>query len=197
MSIEKNYLAHPLYILITLLLASITALFLGFTGAYIYSRIQNGSAPVQIPSLFIYNTIFLICSSLALHWAKKAYEYDHTGRYKLLLWATLVLTLFFLLFQILAWNQLITINSGLTSGNLVSYLYIISGTHFAHIIFGIPFLIFFISDAHKRLIEPASVLVYLSDPDKKRNLLVISIYWHFLAVLWIYLVVLFTANKYF
>lgn len=192
---NRNYAIHPLYILITLVLGSVTSLFLGFSGAYIYSRVQNGQEPVDIPILFFINTLFLIGASIALMFTKKAYEYDQTGRYKQLLWLTLLLTLAFLFLQVLAWQQLYQMNVSLNGTTLGSFLYAISGLHFTHVIAGIPFLIFFIIDANKRLVEPASVLVYLSDPDKKRKLSVLTIYWHFLDGLWVYLIIFFLVNK--
>lgn len=195
MATERDFLIHPLYIKITLVLASITALFLGFSFAYIYSRIQNGESPVEIPILFYVNTILLLGSSYALVETKRAYENDQTGRYKSLLWATMVLSILFLFGQIFAWNQMIEMNVGLTSSNLASYLYVISAIHLAHVIGGLPFLGFFIRDAKKRLVEPASVLLYLSDPDKKRRLMALSIYWHFIDALWIYLIIFFLVNR--
>lgn len=194
MTIERNYLIHPLYILITLVMGSVTALFLGFTAAYIYSRVQNGLPPVQIPVLFYANTVFLLATSWALISTKKAYEEDNTAKYKFLLWMALLLSVVFLFAQILAWIQLRQMNISLTSSPLASYLYVISGIHFIHLVAGIPFLVYFIADARKRLVEPASVLLYLSDPDKKRKLRVLSIYWHFLDILWIYLVLFFLVN---
>lgn len=195
MTTQKDYLIHPLYIVITLILGSITALFLGFSAAYVYSRIQNGEKPVDIPILFYFNTIILLASSYSWWRIKKAYETDDTANYKLLLWITLLLSILFLVAQIIAWNQLLNMNIGLTSSNLASYLYVISGVHFAHVIGGLPFLAFFIRDATKRLVEPASVLVYLSDPDKMRKITVLSIYWHFLDALWIYLILFFLVNQ--
>ena len=196
MGYEKNYLVHPYYILITLVLGSITALFIGFSAAYIYSRVQGELPPVQIPNLFYANTLFLIATSLALQKTKRAYESDQTRAYKLYLNLTLVLSILFLFGQIFAWREMINLNIHLNSTTLASYLYVISGVHFTHLVAGIPFLIYFIVDAQKRLKEPASVLVYLSDPDKKRKLVVLSVYWHFLDALWIYLVLFFMVNLY-
>ena len=191
---RRKYLIHPQTIILTLVLSSISALFLGFTVAYLYSKIQNGQSPVKIPVLFYYNSIILISSSLVLMRTKKAYLNDQTERFKMLLWVTMVLTILFLIAQILAWNQLTSINVHLTSSNLASYLYVISGLHFVHVIAGIPFLGYFIWIAHQRLREPVSVLLYFSDPDKERMLKLLTTYWHFLDVLWIYLVVFFMIN---
>lgn len=195
MTEERNYLIHPIFIILTLVLASVTALFVGFSIAYIYSRVQGDLTPVEIPSLFYFNTLFLFCTSFLLIKTHNAYEEDRTKLYKRLLWTILGLTFCFLIFQIVAWYQMLQMNIAMSNSTLGAYLYVISGVHFAHVIAGIPFLIYFIHDARHRLVEPISVLIYLSDPAKKRKLKALSIYWHYLDFLWIYLVLFFLINK--
>lgn len=191
---RRNYLIHPQYIIISLVIAGITALFLGFTGAYIYNRVQQGVAPVNIPSLFYFNSILIFASSITLIYAKKRYETDDTPMFKVALWITLMLTITFLVMQIQAWNQLQAANVSLTSSTLASYMYLISGLHFLHLVAGIPFLVYFIYSAHKRMKDPVTVLIYFSDPDKKRELNLLNIYWHFLDGLWLYLILFFLIN---
>lgn len=193
---ERNYVIHPLYIIITLVLAGVTSLFIGFTVAYVYSRVQNGLPPVELPPLFFINTIFLVAASFLLVRTKRAYLDDETRMYKVFLWIVFGLTILFLIFQIIAWQQMLAMNISIAGSNLGSYLYVISGIHFLHVIAGIPFLGYFIYDARRRLVEPASVLVYLSDPDKKRRLTVLSVYWHFLDGLWIFLILFFLINRF-
>ena len=77
---------------------------------------------------------------------------------------------------------------------MASYLYIISGIQFAHVIVGIPFLAIFYYQALKKMVEPVSVLIYFTDPVKRRQLKMLTIYWHFLDGLWIYLVLFFLVN---
>lgn len=191
---ERNFLIHPQTIVLTLLLAGITVLFLAFSGAYLYSKIQEGAPSVQLPGLFYYNSLLLIASSFTLVKAMTSYEMDQTERFKWLLWITMFLTVLFLIAQIIAWIQMTDQNIHLTSGNMAAYLYVISGLHFAHVIAGIPFLGYYIWVAHKKLKTPVSVLIYFSDPDKKRKLKHLTTYWHFLDGLWIYLVVFFLVN---
>jgi len=62
------------------------------------------------------------------------------------------------------------------------------------LLFGIPFLAWFYWMAKKKMVEPVSVLVYFSDPEKKLRLRLLTIYWHFLDGLWIYLVLFFWIN---
>ena len=191
---EKNYLIHPSYILLFLLIAGISSLFLGFSGAYLYNRIQQGIPPVKLPSLFYFNTLLLVGSSFTLKWAKKSYLNDDTKNYKGALIITLILTLCFLVFQIFAWMQLQSSDIFVNYNNMASYMYLISGLHFLHVVVGIPFLVLFVVNAVRKMKSPVSVLIYFSDLKKKRRLNLFNIYWHYLDGLWIYLVLFFLIN---
>lgn len=193
---ERNYLIHPHYIALGLLLAGITTLFLGFSAAYLYNRIQMGLEPLQLPILFVFNTFLLIAASITLKYAKTFYKNDNTLKYQQSLGLTLFLTVVFLLSQIMAWKELYSEGVFVNHSNMASYLYIISGVHFAHVVIGIPFLALFLYSSINKMKEPVSVLVYFSDPDKKRKLNLLTIYWHFLDILWIYLVVFFLINSF-
>jgi len=191
---ERNFLIHPSYILMFLLLAGISSLFLGFSGAYLYNRIQQGIPPIKLPSLFYFNTLILIASSIVLKWAKRSYKEDNTENYKLALMITLALTFGFLVSQIYAWRQLQSSDIFINYNNMASYMYLISGLHFFHVVAGIPFLVIFVMNAIRKMKSPVSVLIYFSDLKKKRRLDLFNIYWHFLDGLWIYLVAFFLIN---
>ena len=96
--------------------------------------------------------------------------------------------------QYVGWQQLFNQNILINSDNSASYLYIISGMHFAHVIAGLPFLGLFLYKAYKKMKEPVSVLVYFSDPEKRLKLRLLTVYWHFLDALWVYLVLFFWIN---
>jgi cytochrome c oxidase subunit 3 len=191
---EKNYLIHPQYIILTLILLGVTALFLGFSGSYLYNRVQQGVEPVSIPTLFYYNSAILLASSFTMWKAKNAYMDDHTVNFRKYLIITLTLTLMFLIAQFFAWKQMLDNNLDLAYSTMASYLYLISGLHFAHVIAGIPFLIYFIIEAFRKMKSPVTVLLYFSDPGKKRMLNLLNIYWHFLDGHRIYLVLFFFVN---
>ncbi len=191
---ERPFLIHPKQVVITLVIAAITALFLAFSISYLYNRIQSGIPPVKLPPLFYYNSLILIASSVTLVFARKAYENDRTNQYKALIAATIIISLVFLGLQILAWNQMKEMNILLSGHNTGSYLYLISATHFLHLVGGIPFLVVFFINAMLKMKTPVSVLVYFSDPEKKRSLNLLTTYWHYLDILWIYLVVFFLVN---
>lgn len=192
---ERDYLVHPHYLQLGLLLAGVTALFLGFSLSYIYHRVNNGLAPVKMPTLFYVNTFLLLASSYFMVSAKKYYKSDDTEKYKKSLVVTLVLSLVFLVAQVFAWQQLIHQNVLINHSTLASYLYLISGVHFAHVIIGIPFLVHFIYVAYTKMVSPVSVLIYFSDKARERSLNMLNVYWHFLDILWIYLVLFFLVNS--
>jgi cytochrome c oxidase subunit 3 len=191
---ERKYMIHPYYIILSLAIAGITALFLGVTAAYMYNRIQQGVAPVQLPALFYFNTLIIAASSITLVMAMKMYKDDNTQKFRLFLWATLVLSVLFFIMQLVAWKQLSANNIGLTSSTMASYMYFISGLHLVHLAGGIPFLIHFIYLSHVKMRDPVTVLIFFADVDRKRVLQMLNIYWHFLDGLWIYLMLFFLLN---
>ncbi|MBL0027133.1 MAG: hypothetical protein IPO98_20085 [Saprospiraceae bacterium] len=95
MSEVRKFFIHPQYIILTLIISGISALFLGFSAAYLYIRVQQGVLPVNIPSLFYFNTLLIIGSSITLIYAKKRYADDDTVMFKVAIWVTLILTIFF------------------------------------------------------------------------------------------------------
>ncbi len=192
-------LFHPAKIFITLVLSSLVMLFLFLTLGYLYNRIEQGIEPIRLPFIFLFNTLVLFCSSFMIHRANQAYKEDDTEKYKGALLLTVLFTMLFMLLQIVGWYQLIESNESYfsASDNARSYLQLISAFHFLHVFAGLPFLGLFYNAAKKRMIEPVSVLVYFSDPEKRLKLKLLTIYWHFLDGLWIYLVLFFFINSLF
>ena len=191
---NRDFLIHPRELVLYLLLMGVTALFLGFSAAYLYSRITAGLEPIELPKLFVVNTFILMLTSYILVKAMQYYKEDQTAKYKAALGLTLLITVLFLISQLVAWKQLYNQGIFVNHSNMASYLYIISGIHFAHVIAGIPFLAIFYLRALKHMVHPVSVLIYFTDPEKKRSLKMLTLYWHFLDILWIYLVIFFILN---
>jgi cytochrome c oxidase subunit III len=190
----QSMIFHPYNILMCLLLGGLSIIFVALSASYIYSRTQNHLPPIRIPTLFVFNTLILLCSSFTLVRAKQAYKDDETSNYKRMLFLTLLLSIFFMLMQGVAWYQLYQENIAISTSNASGYVYAISILHFLHVIAGLPFLGAFLWVAYKRMKEPVSVLVYFSDPEKKLKLRLLTLYWHFLDILWVYLVLFFAIN---
>ncbi|HQU60561.1 MAG TPA: cytochrome c oxidase subunit 3 [Saprospiraceae bacterium] len=190
----QSFAFHPYNVMMALLLFGITVLFLAFTAAFVYTRVQSNLPPIRVPGIFLFNTLVLLGSSTTMVWAKRSYQSDDTRNYQRALGTTILLSLLFMALQFWGWSQLFSQQIFIHSDNSAGYLYLISGLHFAHVIAGLPFLGIFLWTARKRMKEPVSVLVYFSDPEKRLKLRLLTIYWHFLDALWIYLVLFFFVN---
>ncbi len=190
-----NFAFHPYNIMLTLVLFAVTVLFLALTAAFIYNRVQNGVGALKIPWLFAVNTLVLLASSYMMVRANKAYLNDETRNYQTYLLCTLGLTVLFMGLQFKAWSLLFGSNIFPSTDNGAGYLYMLSGLHFAHVIAGLPFLIQFFRISKKQMVDPVTVLVYFSDPEKRLRLRLLSIYWHFLDALWVALVVFLFINQ--
>lgn len=190
----QNLMFHPYNVMLFLLLFGIMALFLALSIAFVYTRVQNELPPLKLPALFLFNTVVLLATSYTMSLATNSYKTDDTVKYQQMLGLTIVLSLAFMVLQFFAWQSLFSENVFIHSNNSAGYLYVLSGLHFAHVIAGLPFLIAFLRTARKRMKEPVSVLVYFSDPEKRLKLRLLTIYWHFLDGLWVYLVFFFLVN---
>jgi len=191
---QDAFLFHPSNVMLFLLLFGLSALFLSLTMSYLYTRVTMQVPPVQLPALFWINTLILVGSSISMMKAKRCYLDDDTAGYQRNLRLTIWLSLVFMVMQAVAWWWLFRHNVALKTSTTAAYLYVISFVHLLHVVAGLPFLVLFYRTARKRMIDPVTVLVYFSDPEKRLKLRLLTIYWHFLDILWLYLVLFLGIN---
>lgn len=192
---ERSYWIHPSSIMMVLILLGITALFGALSFAYVYSRVDKGMFSIQVPWLFIFNTFILAATSIFIQLCRKYFDIKNERlilRYGLL---TLVFTMLFLILQAVAWNQLLSqqIRPGSSGG--YGFLYAISILHFLHVFAGIPFLLRILMPLYVANKEGNAALYFLSD-ENRRKLKHTSWYWHFIDIVWIYLMVFFLVNSF-
>ncbi len=159
-----------------LLMITIILLFTAFTFGF-FSTVRQDTY-IHLPNAFYFSTIILAISSIVLHKAKDIITYNRSPRVILY---TVILGLFFLCIQGWGWYELYT--QSITSQNShpqgFNYLYLLSGMHAIHIVAGILFLTY----------------VIIAYPKKGRKYLEFAIYfWHFLGLLWVYLLVVLLIN---
>lgn len=193
---QNEFLFHPKNIMLFISLFGLCAMFLALTISYVYTRVTMGGEAIQVPFIFILNTIVLLYSSWTMIQARKAYKADNTQNYLLLLKRTIWLSVLFMILQSVGWYLLFQNNITLQSSTGSGYLYVISVLHLLHVVAGLPFLIYFYKKAEKNMIDPVTVGVYFSDPKRRLSLRLLTIYWHFLDLLWIYLIVFFLINSF-
>lgn len=169
---------------------SISMSFAGLTSYYIVRKSKGDWMEFPLPSIFWTSTIVLLLSSMALYMAHLANKKNNTGTLKLGLGLTFLLGVAFCIFQWLGWQQLLSQGVFVSGGNISgSIFYVITGGHALHVVGGLFFLLianiraFWLFDRKRK-----SDTHMFRDSDKlwvRTDL--ISVYWHFMGVLWLYL----------
>lgn len=170
---------HPHKFTLWVGIGSILMMFAGLTSAYIVKRNQPNWTSFDIPVMFWISTAVIILSSLTLYLASKAFKERGMSRYRLLMAVTLGLGIFFIVFQVLGFAELWEQGLTLQKNVAYSFLYVIVGIHAAHVLGGVVSLLVMSLRAFN-----SKVRVYSSIP-----LELVSTYWHFVDVLWIYLLI--------
>lgn len=175
---EKRKVRKPL---LWVGLASIVMTFAGLTSGYIVSRsalsVDNRWLEFALPPEFYWSTVVIFISSLTMVWAKSEAT-KGSKNVRLAVGITLFLGLAFTLLQLLGVKDLIDRGLYLIGGSTsISWVYVIAGLHWLHIISGLIVLIVtFIR---------ASNGAYTAEDH--HGLDISATYWHFLDGLWLLL----------
>lgn len=175
---------HPHKFTLWVAMASIIMMFAGLTSAYIVKGSQPGWTTLVIPKLFYYSTAVLLLSSLTMQLSLKAFKERNRQQYRRLITVTAFLGLCFIALQYAAFVQLWQSGVRLKGSGAGQFLYIIFGLHALHVLGGVIALwIMFVRAFNKKIKSYNPVPVE-----------VVSMYWHFVDALWIYLFVFFLWN---
>jgi cytochrome c oxidase subunit 3 len=171
---------HPHKFMMWVAMGSICMMFAGLTSAYIVKRNQANWQEFDLPVAFYYSTAVILLSSLIMHFALKAFQARERNKYKNLITFTAFLGL---LFGYLQWVGFQSLNNhgiqllGKGSNAAASFLVVIIGLHFLHVVGGIIALLITFLKAFS-----TNKKSYDSNP-----LEILATYWHFVDILWIYL----------
>jgi cytochrome c oxidase subunit 3 len=169
-------------------LAGITMTFAAFTSALI---VRQGSARdwqhISLPSILYLNTLVIIASSVTLEVSRRRIAAfmgglkdktktpgENPARW---LYITLALGLLFVAGQTFAWMQLRSQGFKLATNISYSFFYVLTVAHALHLLGGLGGLIRVIGKLNHAVL-------------KRSTLDATSRYWHFMGVLWVYLLVL-------
>ena len=155
-------------------LAVVTSLFALFISAYTTRMALGDWRPLPEPPLLWLNTAILIFSSLALQWARHSADHEEIDGVRKGLAIGGVLTLFFMVGQLVAWQQLGALGYHANTNPANGFFYLITGLHGLHMFGG---LVAWGRTSLKvwRGCEPAEVRLSVE---------LCTAYWHFLLVIW-------------
>ena len=162
-----------------LALAVMVMLFASFTSAYIVRSTGEDWVPLQVPSMIWLNTALLLLSSVTVELARRRFNQWKPIAFRKWMWATAVLGSGFLVGQVMAWNQLAAQGIFISSHPHSSFFYVLTGVHAVHLMGGIGALVYVLYLATRYRLTPGDS----SSPELSAT------YWHFVDLLWIYLLV--------
>ena len=165
-------------------LAAITMTFAALTSALV---VRQGAAPdwkhISLPPLLYLNTLVIIASSFTLELSsRRIAEFmggvkaraENPARW---LYITLFLGLLFVAGQTSAWFQLRSQGFTISTNISYSFFYVLTVAHALHVSGGLGGLVRVIGKLNKHVL-------------KRSTLDATSRYWHFMGVLWVYLLLL-------
>jgi cytochrome c oxidase subunit 3 len=164
-------------------LFAITMSFAAFTSALFIRQASTDWTHIAAPRILFISTAVLLLSSCVMEMSRREFDgasdsqIKDRGKGLILLAATLVLGLGFVGGQYLAWRQLAAQGLYLATNPNSSFFYLLTGVHALHVLGGIVALVYLLA----KLAARGSV---------RRNLVNgVVVYWHFMAALWLYLLV--------
>lgn len=179
----KEYSPPPASTGIWVGLAAITMFFAAFTSALIVRQgASNDWRHFTLPWVLYLNTVAILASSVTLELARRRIA-TFMGGLKLQgspakwLYVTLFLGILFVVGQYIAWLQLKAQGLYLASNPASSFFYVLTAAHALHVFGGLGGLV--------------RVIKKLKNAGLRRSTLdATSRYWHFMDVLWVYLLLL-------
>ncbi len=178
---KKSGRIHPQKFAMWLGIASIIMMFGGFTSGYIVRRSQGMWEIIDLPVIFTASTAAIMLSSVALILSVRQYKKQNFKAFRWLLLLTLMLGVAFSAMQLYGFWQMHLSNIRVDGNPSGSFLYIIAGIHLLHILGGIIAITYQLIKTRKNEVADSNLA----------GLEIMSTYWHFVDILWLYLYIFF------
>jgi cytochrome c oxidase subunit III len=180
----EDYAPPPSRTGIWVALAAITMSFAAFTSALI---VRQGAAPdwhhLTLPNILFWNTLVLLASSVTLEFARRRVAGfmggPRTEELSPARWlhVTALLGVVFVAGQYIAWLQLRSHGLYLATNPNSSFFYLLTALHGLHVLGGLTGLTYVIHKLNRVVLRRSTLDSF-------------SYYWHFMGILWVYLLLL-------
>ncbi|MEM9918943.1 MAG: cytochrome c oxidase subunit 3 [Bacteroidota bacterium] len=178
---------HPQKFALWVACASIMMMFTAFTSAVLVRQAAGNWLEFQMPSLFYMSTAVIVLSSITLHSSYWSFKKGNKSLYRGLLIISLILGTAFVVLQYQGWLQLMEMGVPLRTNPSGDFVYVISGVHAAHVLGGLTVLC--VALVH------AFGLPFKQTKARLLRFQLTLTYWHFVDLLWIYLIVFFVLQQ--
>ena len=180
-STQQQNKIHPHKFTLWVAIASIIMMFAGLTSAYIVKSGQAGWTGIKTPPVFWWSTAVILISSITIQMSLRAFKQKEMRSFRLLFLVTLVLGIAFVIMQCQGFTYMWKHGVKIEGAGAGQFLYIIFGLHALHVLGGLVALAVIAGQQYF-----SKTRSYNATPIE-----VMSTYWHFVDVLWIYLLIFF------
>ena len=168
-----------------LALAAILMMFTALSSAYIVRAASSGDwTRLQMPRILLLSTGLILISSITMEAARRKWQDANVHDPGILLLTTIVFGLGFLGCQIVAWRQLVRQGIYVASNPHSSFFYLFTAAHAIHLLGGLTALVYVTLRRRSAWTNQEALCRTKASADA------VTIYWHFMDFLWIYLFVL-------
>lgn len=177
---EKEIKDKSQSMLLWISMASMVMIFIALTSAVIVRKADGNWLDFALPFKFYISTAVILLSSATMLWATNSAKLNNFENIKKGLLATLALGIIFIYLQFSAWSDLVDAGiffAGPSSNASGSFMYVLTWAHLMHLIGGIIGLLITYYKATKQKYDAVNM----------GGLKLCSTYWHFLDILWVYL----------
>jgi cytochrome c oxidase subunit 3 len=185
-----------------LAIVSIMMTFGGFTSAFIVRKGAGGAwSAFTMPSIFNVSTLMILLSSATLIVSHISNKKGNKIMTAVGLFTTLVLGILFCVFQVVGWTQLT--NQGIylsyNPNPAGPFFYVITAFHALHVVCGLVFMLVATARSFFKLRQPTGteIITELENSEKGTFAIrtdLLSMYWHFMGLLWLYLFIFLSLN---
>jgi len=185
-TLEKMEQQHPyimmMYLGIMGICMAFTLLMLLFLNE---SLIKAVSHTINFPYAFFISTIAIVSSSYFLEKARRQFYKDNFRKLRNNLLMVFGLGIVFLILQLVGGYELHQNKIYLQGKTAGSYLYIISAFHMIHLMGGLIYSAVLLNQYIKKANDPVQILITVTNPFEKIKLQLLTVYWHFMDILWV------------
>jgi cytochrome c oxidase subunit 3 len=166
-------------------LASILMMFTALSSAYIVRAASSSDwQSLAMPRILLVSTALILISSATLETARRKLKEAAIRAYKPWLLLTVLLGIGFLASQLLAWRQLVRQGVYVASNPHSSFFYLLTAAHGVHLLGGLLALAYLLIRSRAPKENELALTKAQASADA------VTLYWHFMDFLWIYLFVL-------
>jgi cytochrome c oxidase subunit III len=170
-------------------MASILMLFTALSSAYIVRAASSSDwQPLAMPRILLLSSVLLLISSGTLESARRKLRHSASNAYRSWLLLTVVLGVGFLVSQLIAWRQLAKQGVYIASNPHSSFFYVFTAVHGVHLLGGLAALGYLSLRSRAPREDKSAMAMAMAKAQAKAD--AVTIYWHFMDFLWLYLFVL-------